>query len=124
MTLAWVCAGVGFGFGAALSVVPGFPGCVVALAGVFGFAWLTDFTVLPPSGLWLAAGLTALGAVGQLVGPVLGTKALGGSIRSVGGVVRGVIGLTTLAGCTSTFIDVTTTMALAALLGVSAYAAG
>ncbi|MEQ1565697.1 MAG: DUF456 family protein [Myxococcota bacterium] len=87
--LAWTVALVGIALGGVAGLVPGFPGCAVALLGLVGFASLTDFAVVPPSALVFAAGLTAVGSAAQLVGPVAASRALGGSAGAATGAAIG-----------------------------------
>jgi uncharacterized protein YqgC (DUF456 family) len=87
--LAWAAAVAGLLLGGIASVIPGFPGCAVALLGLVAFSGLTDFRVVGPDALVLAAVITALGAVGQLAGPVAGNRAAGGTAGSATGAALG-----------------------------------
>ena len=61
------------------SLIPGFPGSAVALLGLVCFAGLTDFAILTEEALVLATIFAVLGSVGQVAGPALGSRALGGA---------------------------------------------
>ena len=61
-TVAWVSAIAGLGLGAMASIIPGFPGSAVALLGLVCFAGLTNFTILTPDALILAAIVAGLGS--------------------------------------------------------------
>jgi uncharacterized protein YqgC (DUF456 family) len=84
-----VCAATGIVLGAIAGLVPGFPGCAVALLGLVAFASLTDFAVVPPGALLFAAGITGVGAVGQLGAPIATSRALGGSAGAATGAAVG-----------------------------------
>jgi uncharacterized protein YqgC (DUF456 family) len=87
--LAWVAAIGGILLGGVATVVPGFPGCAVALLGLVAFAGLTDFAVVDGPALLVAAGITVVGAVGQLTGPVVASRAAGGSAGAATGAAVG-----------------------------------
>jgi uncharacterized protein YqgC (DUF456 family) len=87
--LAWVCAFAGLLLGGIASIVPGFPGCAVALLGLVAFAALTDFEVVTRGALLVAVGITVAGSIGQLTGPVAGSRALGGSAGAATGAAIG-----------------------------------
>ncbi len=70
-------------------MVPGFPGCAIALLGLVAFAGLTDFEVVGPSGLALAAGVVAVAAAAQLASPVTGNRAVEGSAGTATGAALG-----------------------------------
>lgn len=78
-TVAWLSAIGGLGLGAMASIIPGFPGSAVALLGLVCFAALTEFVILTPEALVLAAIIAMVGSVGQVAGPALGSRALGGA---------------------------------------------
>ncbi len=88
-TLAWTAATGGLLLGGFAALIPGFPGCAVALLGLVAFAGLTDFAILGVGGLRLAAVVTAIGAIGQLVGPVAGNRAAGGTAGTATGAALG-----------------------------------
>lgn len=88
-TLAWTAAIGGCLLGGFAALVPGFPGCAVALLGLVAFAGLTDFAIVGPHALELAAVVTAIGAVTQLAGPVAGNRAAGGTAGSATGAALG-----------------------------------
>jgi len=73
------------------SFVPGFPGCAVALLGLVAFAGLTDFALVTEEALVLAALITAAGALGQIAGPALGSRAMGGSAGVATGAAIGAV---------------------------------
>ena len=87
--LAWGCAVVGLVLGCGGALVPGFPGCAVALLGVVAFAGLTGFEIVTPPALVVAALVTAAGAIGQLSGPVVSSRAFGGSAGAATGAAIG-----------------------------------
>jgi uncharacterized protein YqgC (DUF456 family) len=89
MALAWGCAIAGLVLGGIASIIPGFPGCAVALLGLVAFAAITDFQVVTQGALLLAVGITAAGALGQLTGPVASSRALGGSAGAATGAAIG-----------------------------------
>lgn len=88
-TLAWTAAVGGLLLGGFASLIPGFPGCAIALLGLVAFAGITDFAIVGPDALVLAAVVTALGALAQLVGPVAGNRAAGGTAGSATGAALG-----------------------------------
>ena len=88
-SLAWICALSGLLLGGAGCLVPGFPGCAVALLGLVGFAGLTDFTIVTPPALLLASGIVLAGAVGQVTGPVAAGRAAGGTAGAATGAAIG-----------------------------------
>ena len=88
-TVAWLSAISGLGLGAMASIIPGFPGSAVALLGLVCFAALTDFLILTPEALVLAAIIAAIGSVGQVAGPALGSRALGGAAGGATGAAIG-----------------------------------
>jgi len=87
--LAWACALTGIVLGGAAVLVPGFPGCAVAFLGLAAFAGLTDFAIVTREALVLAGGVTVVGALGQLAGPALASRALSGSAGAATGAVIG-----------------------------------
>jgi uncharacterized protein YqgC (DUF456 family) len=89
--LAWGAATSGLLLGAALTLVPGFPGCTVALLGLLAFAGLTDFATVSAPVLTLAGIFTAIGAGGQLAGPALTSRAVGGASGAATGAVLGAL---------------------------------
>lgn len=88
-SVAWTCAIGGIGLGGLAVLVPGFPGCAVALLGLVAFAGLTDFTIVTQEALVLAAGITLAGAVVQLVGPALASRAMAGTAGAATGAALG-----------------------------------
>lgn len=88
-TVAWACALGGIAMGGLIVVVPGIPGCVVAFLGLIAFAGLTDFQVLPREAVVLAAGVALVGALAQLVGPALTSRALAGTAGAATGALVG-----------------------------------
>lgn len=90
--LAWVAALSGLVLGAAAALVPGFPGCAVALLGLVAFAALTDFRVVGPWALALAGLVTVAGSVGQVLAPVATGRAAGGTAGVASGATLGAIG--------------------------------
>lgn len=91
VSLAWTCAIGGLVLGGVAALVPGFPGCAVALLGLVAFASATDFTIVDPWALAVAAGITVAGALGQLAGPVAGARATGGTAGAATGAALGAI---------------------------------
>lgn len=89
--LAWCCAAAGLALGALGALVPGFPGCAVALLGLVAFAAITGFSVVTGPALIVAGIITAVGVVGQLAGPVAAGRALGGSAGATTGAALGAI---------------------------------
>ncbi|MEZ4238980.1 MAG: hypothetical protein R3F59_23070 [Myxococcota bacterium] len=87
--LAWTAAMAGVVLGGLATVVPGFPGCAVALLGLVAFAGLTGFEVVDPAALLVAAGIASVGAVAQLTAPVVASRALGGSAGAATGAAIG-----------------------------------
>lgn len=87
--LAWTCAGAGLVLGGVGALVPGFPGCAVALLGLVAFAGLTDLRVVGPGALLLGACVVVVGSFGQLVGPVAGGRAAGGTAGAATGAALG-----------------------------------
>lgn len=88
-TVAWACALGGLVLGGLAVLVPGFPGCAVALLGLVAFAAITDFQIVTREALVLATMLVGLGAVAQLLGPALGSRALAGSAGAATGAAIG-----------------------------------
>ena len=88
-TLAWTCALAGLVLGGLAALVPGFPGCAVALLGLVAFAGLTDFRIVTPEALVLATGITIVGAAAQITAPVLSGRAAGGSAGAATGAAIG-----------------------------------
>ena len=88
---AWSCALAGLLLGGVASLIPGFPGCAVALLGLVAFAGLTDFLVVGPEALALATLLTVAGTAGQIAAPVAAGRALGGSAGAATGAALGTI---------------------------------
>lgn len=78
-SVAWIAAITGLGLGAMASLIPGFPGSAVALLGLVCFGALTDFSILTEEALVLATVIAVLGSVGQVAGPAMGSRALGGA---------------------------------------------
>ncbi|MEQ1504797.1 MAG: hypothetical protein ABMB14_21350 [Myxococcota bacterium] len=89
VVLAWTCAIGGLVLGGIASLVPGFPGCAVALLGLVAFASLTGFEIVDPVALLVATGITVVGAVAQLTGPVSASRAFGGSAGAATGAALG-----------------------------------
>ncbi|MCB9689114.1 MAG: DUF456 family protein [Alphaproteobacteria bacterium] len=87
--LAWTCAGLGLVLGGVGALVPGFPGCAVALLGLVAFAGLTDLRTVGPGALVLAACVVVIGSFGQLAGPVAGGRAAGGTAGAATGAALG-----------------------------------
>lgn len=77
--------------GAFGALVPGFPGSAVALLGLVAYAGLTNFEVVTREALVLAAVFALGGVLGQLVAPVLGSRALGGSAGAATGAALGAV---------------------------------
>lgn len=75
--------------GGVASFVPGFPGCAVALLGLVAFAALTDFAIVGPPALVVAAGITVAGALGQVTAPVVAGRAAGGTAGAATGAALG-----------------------------------
>ncbi|MBN2800152.1 MAG: DUF456 family protein [Deltaproteobacteria bacterium] len=88
--LAWGVAAAGLILGGAAAFVPGFPGAMVALIGLTAFAALTDFDLLTPQALVVAAGVSLLGQLGQVAAPIWGSRALRGSAAAASGAALGV----------------------------------
>jgi len=88
---AWSIALGGLGLGALASVVPGFPGCAVALLGLAAFAGMTDFAIVSREALAAGAAITAVGAGAQWLAPITTNRALGGSAGSATGAALGVV---------------------------------
>ncbi|HHO53158.1 MAG TPA: DUF456 family protein [Deltaproteobacteria bacterium] len=89
--LAWCCAVVGLALGALGALVPGFPGCAVALLGLVAFAAITGFSIVTQPALIVACGLTVAGMVGQIVAPISAGRALGGSAGAATGAALGAL---------------------------------
>lgn len=87
--VAWICATVGLALGAAAVFIPGFPGCAVALLGLAAFAGMTGFEIVTREALLLATGITMAGAVAQVLGPALSSRALAGSAGAATGAALG-----------------------------------
>lgn len=87
--LAWICGIGGIMLGGLAAMVPGFPGCAVAFLGLAAFAGLTDFSIVTREALLLAALFTLVGAVAQLAGPALGSRALAGTAGAATGAILG-----------------------------------
>lgn len=90
-TLAWVCATGGLILGGLASFVPGFPGAAVALLGLVAFAGLTGFEGLSPEALAVATLVALAGSFGQLMAPVLTSRAAGGAAGAATGAALGAI---------------------------------
>jgi uncharacterized protein YqgC (DUF456 family) len=90
-TLAWTCALAGLILGGIAALVPGFPGCAVALLGLVAFAGLTDFVVVTPGALVVATGITVVGTVAQVTAPVVSSRAAGGSAGAATGAALGAL---------------------------------
>jgi hypothetical protein len=88
---AWSIALGGLALGALASLVPGFPGCAVALLGLAAFAGLTDFAIVSREALAAGGAITAVGAGAQLLAPITTNRALGGSAGSATGAALGVV---------------------------------
>jgi uncharacterized protein YqgC (DUF456 family) len=88
-SVAWACALGGLALGGLGVLVPGFPGCAVALLGLVAFAGLTDFAVVTHEALVLAAGFTLAGAAAQLAGPALASRAMAGTAGAATGAALG-----------------------------------
>jgi uncharacterized protein YqgC (DUF456 family) len=91
LTLAWTCALAGLVLGGIAAVIPGFPGCAIALLGLVAFAGLTDFTIVTPGALAVATGIAIVGAGAQLTAPVVSARAAGGSAGAATGAAVGAI---------------------------------
>ncbi len=89
LALAWTCAAAGVLMGGLGALVPGFPGSAVALLGVVAFAGLTDFVVVTPAALVVAALIAGAGAVAQLTAPVVASRAAGGAAGVATGAALG-----------------------------------
>ncbi len=89
--VAWTAALAGLGLGAIAALVPGFPGCAVALLGLVSFAALTDFRVVGPGALACGALLTVVGTVGQIAAPVATGRAAGGTAGVATGAMLGAV---------------------------------
>lgn len=87
--LAWTCAIGGLLLGGIASLVPGLPGCAVALLGLVAFAGITGFEVIDPPALLVASAIAVAGALGKLTGPVLAARAAGGSAGAATGAAIG-----------------------------------
>lgn len=87
--LAWACALAGFGLGAVLALLPGFPGCAVSLLGLVAYAGLTDFAVLPAEAVPVAAFVTLMGSLAQLAAPAITSRAFGGAAGGATGAALG-----------------------------------
>jgi uncharacterized protein YqgC (DUF456 family) len=87
--LAWSAALAGLVLGGLAAIVPGFPGCAIALLGLVAFAGLTDFAVVGPSSLGLALLVVLLASVAQLAAPITGNRALDGSAGTATGAALG-----------------------------------
>ena len=90
-SVAWMCAITGLGLGAMASLVPGFPGSAVALLGLVCFAGLTDFTVLGEEALVLATVIAIFASVGQIAGPAVGSRSMGGTAGVATGAALGAV---------------------------------
>ena len=87
--IAWTCATGGLLLGLGAVFVPGFPGCAVALLGLVAFAGLTGFEVVTREALVLATVLAGAGAIAQVLGPALASRALAGSAGAATGAALG-----------------------------------
>ncbi len=88
-TLAWICAVSGFVLGGLGCLVPGFPGAAVALLGLVAFAGITDFAIVTPPALVIASLVAVAGSVGQITGPVVASRATGGTAGVATGAALG-----------------------------------
>lgn len=88
-TLAWTVALAAIGLGAVTALIPGFPGSVVALIGAIAFAALTEWRIVPPTALGVAALIALGGTVAQLAAPALLSRATGGTAGAATGAVLG-----------------------------------
>lgn len=88
-TIGWTCALAGLLLGAVAVLVPGFPGCAVALLGLVAFAAITDFAIVTREAVVLATVLVGIGAVVQVLGPALGSRAMAGSAGAATGAAVG-----------------------------------
>lgn len=86
---AWACALVGLLLGSVITLVPGFPGCAVAMLGLAAFAAITDLQIVHPDALLLAGAITAAGSLAQLAGPAAASRALRGSAGAATGAALG-----------------------------------
>ncbi|MFK7929633.1 MAG: DUF456 family protein [Myxococcota bacterium] len=90
-SIGWICAIAGLGLGGFAVLIPGFPGCAVALLGLVAFAAITDFAIVTSDALLLAALLVAVGSASQILGPALGSRALAGSAGAATGAAIGAV---------------------------------
>ena len=89
--LAWTCALGGLVLGGVASLVPGFPGCAVALLGVCAFAGMTEFRIVTREALVVAALLALGGAMAQLASPMIASRAAGGTAGAATGAALGAV---------------------------------
>ncbi len=87
--VAWSSAVGGLALGLVLVPVPGVPGSAVALLGLVAFAGLTDYAIVDRTALALAAGIAAVGVLGQVLSAPVGARALGGSAGAATGAALG-----------------------------------
>ena len=78
-TLAWVCGIGGLVLGMLAALIPGFPGCAVALLGLVAFAGMHPGHSVTPEALLLGVVVTLAGALSQLAAPVVTSRAAGGA---------------------------------------------
>ncbi|MFT4626147.1 MAG: hypothetical protein ACI8PZ_004819 [Myxococcota bacterium] len=107
--LAWICAVAGLGLGLVLVLVPGIPGSAVALLGLVAFAGLTDFSPVDQRALAVAAGLAAIGVLGQALGPPIASRGLGGGAGAATG--------SALGACLGAFVPIPGALWVAAVVG-------
>lgn len=119
--LAWTCALAGLLLGCGAALVPGFPGSAVALLGVVAFAGLTDFEIVTAEVLVLAVCVAAVGVFGQLAGPVIASRAAGGTAGAATGAALGAAAGSLVPVPGAAWVGA---MLCGALLGVAGYREG
>ena len=89
--MAELCAVTGLVLGVLATVVPGFPGCAIAVLGVAAYAGMTDFAVVTREATVLAGFIGLCGIGAQLAAPVASTRAAGGTAGAASGAALGAL---------------------------------
>jgi uncharacterized protein YqgC (DUF456 family) len=90
-TAAWISAIGGIVLGGLAAFIPGFPGSAIALVGLVAFAALTDFAIVPPQALVVAALIASAGAVAQVLSPMVASRVAGGTAGAATGAAVGAV---------------------------------
>ncbi len=88
-TFAWGVALTGVALGGMAAWIPGFPGSVITLLGAIAFAAITDWAIVPPNAIGVAAMLALAATIGQLAAPALLSRATGGTAGAATGALIG-----------------------------------